>query len=348
MKILYIYQFLTYGGVEMLLKRRAQYIRKYYPDSEVNLLVLESFVHDIPSAFNNVYITKDREKIKKLMEENDVLVDVDTPGLFNIIDNVKKPLIIECHSFFPESREYISKKLPHNTKMVVVPSLAFQSIIQDEISNKEIPVEYVYNIVEKSINNKDSLYINLEKFRPILWVGRLEDNKNWQSALNILSTLVNEYGHNEIELFFVGNVVGSYKKSLLDTIKDMGLLSYARYISGADFKYMGNIYNQVYENKGIYLSTSKCETFGLTVVEAMAYGLPCVINNLEVFREISDGKSLIFDNEKEAAEQINQLLKDDNEWNRLSNELLIRSEEFYPEKNIKKLITLYKEAQQKI
>jgi hypothetical protein len=151
MKILYIYQFLTYGGVEMLLKRRAEFIKKYNPDSEVNILVLESFVHDVPKSFDHVYITKNEEEIKKIMEENDILVDVDTPGLFSIIDRVRKPLIIECHSFFPESREYISKKLPHNTKMVIVPSLSFQSIIQEEISNKEIPVEYVYNIVEKSV-----------------------------------------------------------------------------------------------------------------------------------------------------------------------------------------------------
>lgn len=328
----------------MLLKRRAEYIKKYYPHTEVNFLVLESFVHDTPEGFDHVYVTKDKEEIQRIMEDNDILIDVDTPGLFNIINNVKKPLVIECHSFFPQSREYISGKLPVNTKLVIVPSLSFQSIIQNEISNKKIPVEYVYNIVEKSTEKENSLYINLEKFRPILWVGRLEDNKNWQGALKILSILVNEYGYKNAELFFVGNVVGQYKKSFLDTVKDINLLPYVRHISGADFKYMGNIYNQVYESKGIYLSTSKCETFGLTVAEAMSYGLPCVINNLEVFREISEGSTLIFNNEKEAAQQLYQLLEDNKKWELLSQKSLKRSEEFYPEKNIKKLVELYKKV----
>ena len=327
----------------MLLKRRAEYIKKYYPGTEVNLLVMESFVSSKPKGFDHIFITKNSEEIRQIMEGNDVLIDVDTPGLFDVISKTKKPLIVECHSFFPESREYISKKLPKNTKMVIVPSISFQRVIQSEISDKSIPVEYVYNIVEKSVSD-EKLYINLQNFKPILWVGRLEENKDWRGALNILSLLVNEYGIKNTELFFVGNVVGNYKKGLLDTIKEMGLLPYVRYISGTDFKYMGNIYNSVLKNKGVYLSTSKLETFGLTVAEAMSYGLPCVVNNLEVFNEVVEDSAYVFSSEREAAEGISKLLNNEKEWDILSKKSFKRSEEFYPEKNIKKLVELYKKA----
>lgn len=62
----------------------------------------------------------------------------------------------------------------------------------------------------------------------------------------------------------------------------------------------------------ILLSTSQFETFGLVVVEALSAGIPCVLSDIPVYRELySDCKGVIFlsgDDQKDI-EAINQLLE---------------------------------------
>lgn len=61
----------------------------------------------------------------------------------------------------------------------------------------------------------------------------------------------------------------------------------------------------------VLLSTSKFETFGLVVVEALSAGIPCVLSDIPVYRELySDCKGVVFlsgDDQKDV-NAINQLL----------------------------------------
>ena len=62
----------------------------------------------------------------------------------------------------------------------------------------------------------------------------------------------------------------------------------------------------------ILLSTSQFETFGLVVAEALSAGIPCVLSDIPVYRELySDCKGVVFltGDDKKDIEAINQLLE---------------------------------------
>lgn len=69
---------------------------------------------------------------------------------------------------------------------------------------------------------------------------------------------------------------------------------------------------KMHESFDILLSSSQFETFGLVVVEAMSAGIPCVLSDIPVYRELYSGcKGVIFltgDIQKDI-EAINQLLE---------------------------------------
>jgi glycosyltransferase involved in cell wall biosynthesis len=345
MKILYIYQFLTHGGVEMLLKNRCSLLKKYHHDISVSLLLFESCINDIPADFDQVYITKDAQKIKEILANHDLIVDVDTPSIFDAIEDSGKPLIVECHSFSPESREYVKGDLPSNLKTIIVPSLSFKNVISKEIKQNNVPIEVVYNIVKKKkAKEGEFLNIDFETFRPILWIGRLEEGKDWKKALRILKILITRYKMRNLELFIVGYAPPVYEKPILEIIMDEGVLSHVRYLSAVDFEVMQEVYSRVKKQRGVYLSTSKFETFGLTVAEAMSYGLPCILNRLEVFKEVAGGDCLFFKNEETAAKHIYNIVKDRSLWEDFSDKAIKRSQEFNSKKIMQKLVKLYKRA----
>lgn len=344
MKILYIYQFLSYGGVEMLLRNRAKYLKQLDSNSEINLLVMKSSVTDIPSEFDNVYISKNKTDIKNLIDSHDLIINVDTPELFNIIEKSNKPLVLECFSSAKASRKYLKSNLPSNLRLVIVPSKTFKKIVEEEISNKQVPIEVIYNIIDRKTANDRQIDINLREIRPILWVGRLEESKGWRDALEIIRLFKEINISSNFELFIIGEVTDKYDKHIFEIMDDLGVLGDVRYIPKVDFKDMNEIYSLVAKNKGIFLSTSKMETFGLSVLEAMSNGLPCVLNDLEIFKELYDKASYLYKDEKDASEYINKILTDDDLYRSLQQKAIERSKEFEQEKIIPVLYNLYKDV----
>lgn len=342
MKILYIYQFLTYGGIEMMLRNRAKMLKDIDSNIEVNLIVLRSSVSNIPTEFDNVYIETNKTVITKLVQDHDVIVNVDTPQLFNVLEKSSKQFILETYSSALASRKYIREKLPSNMGMVLVPSLTYKDIIEKEISNKDIPVKVVYNFIKKE-EPSGNFNLELGKNRPILWIGRLEESKGWRNALEIFSKLKKINNTESIELFIVGELLDKYDKSIYEIMRDYGVLGSVRYLPRVDFKDMSCIYTKVARNNGIYLSTSKMETFGLTVLEAMSYGIPCVVNSLEIFEELYGNSAYLYKNESDASEYINKILLDNGLYSKLSEEVLKNAENFSSEKIISQLYNLYKE-----
>ncbi len=69
---------------------------------------------------------------------------------------------------------------------------------------------------------------------------------------------------------------------------------------------------EIHNSFDVLLSPSKLETFGLVVVEALSAGIPCVLSDIPVYRELySDCKGVAFltGNEQQDIETINQFLE---------------------------------------
>jgi len=352
MKFLFIYQYLSIGGVETIIKNRI----KFFPKSiKIDLL----FLYKISSIeifeglnINKIYIEKNLKKIKNIIMENkyDYIISIDTPQVHEILDNIneKTKIILEVHTGYYENREYIRRKnIPKNTKLIIVPSKSFKNIILSELNNYNIPIYELPNCVDKIFFEEYEFKFSKIISIPILWVGRLDSLKNWLEMLKIFKKLIEITKDINFELV----IVGGYKSNKVDVdnfkylLKEYELLDKIIWLPYINYYNMPKIYKMVSYRGGFFISTSKSESFGMTVAESMASKCPVIISNIDTYKELLDeskgGFLYELGNIYDAIEKINILLNNEE----LKNEKIIYSynkalREFDPIKHTKKWLNI--------
>lgn len=289
---------------------RVQGFRLNSMDIYVGAIFLEAHISLRPSCFDEVHITNDPLEIAGIVKKFDVAAIIDTPEVFDVIEESGIPAIIETHSACYNT-EYLAGSFPSNVKGIITPSEASRSMLLGKLTDRDLAVRVVHNPVNINCYDRPRLKwnSNAANYRTVLWVGRLERSKNWVHAMQVfwlLQDIVND--KNKCEVCVIGKHLDSI--GLFETARVMGLLESLRYLPSVDFSLMPSIYNSIASNGGLYLSTSLLETFGMTVAESMASGMPCVLPNTEVFNEVTEGNAAYFDDLYGAAEQCARLLED--------------------------------------
>ena len=87
-----------------------------------------------------------------------------------------------------------------------------------------------------------------------------------------------------------------------------------------------------YGQAAVLLSTSRWEGFGMTIVEAMSVGVPCVsFDNdgaCEIIHNATDGILIPKYEVNKFAQAVKELLKDDTAWKQLSIAAMERAKDF--------------------
>lgn len=144
-----------------------------------------------------------------------------------------------------------------------------------------------------------------------------------------------------LTLVIVGE--GSERKNLEKLVND---LSIENSVEFTGYKKPSNIvkwFNQI----DIFINLSRRESFGVSVVEAMACGLPVIASNIGGLKEIIiDGESGVLvepDNVFETAEAIEKLIMNSEERDKLGKTARVRVEKYFDwDKSINKIISIYK------
>lgn len=168
---------------------------------------------------------------------------------------------------------------------------------------------------------------------PVLWVGKLNSDKNFMDALEILRNLTRS---RSIQPIFVtgGGVDQQTQITFLSRLHAFGLLSSTRWLTNVPNFVMPKVINETRCRGGVLLSTSKYESFGLAVLEAMACGLPVVAGRAGGLTEILKDRQrehlfILGDNETAAA-QIMGFLNDNKAYSEASRNMLEMSATFDP------------------
>ncbi|WP_080832687.1 glycosyltransferase family 4 protein [Cohnella massiliensis] len=157
----------------------------------------------------------------------------------------------------------------------------------------------------------------------VLWVGKLDAHKNWTSFLEVAARL-NER-RSDLKFWLVGGYTApeEVKRLLREKTEQMGLANLA-WIPKIDYDAMYRFYSAVSSGGGVYVSTSTNESFGMTVLEAMACRCPAVVPRVGALPELLTGElavSLYELNDEEAcADRICALLDDGRLRSRLADE----------------------------
>jgi glycosyltransferase involved in cell wall biosynthesis len=203
-------------------------------------------------------------------------------------------------------------------------------------------VKYVPNGVDFSKLNSDKKTVEMirkrygiENKQVVLYLGRLSVEKRLENLIDAFGAVSKP----ERVLIIAGN--GPSKKSLIEYVKAKKLQNVI-FTGHIDQNEIGSIYCTA----DVFASASDSETFGLTFVEAMHFGIPVIgANRLGVREVVEDGSSGLLVkalDTKGFAEAIDKLLRSTTLWQKMSNGAKERSTHYSIEVGVSQLMEIYK------
>lgn len=217
-----------------------------------------AFIYDVV-----IYLT-----ILKKLRPNLILASIGTPGLFLGLFFLNKPLIYFLHTYpFFGSNRFFDKSLSllfsSNFKRVVTVSEFSKNKLREMWGVDQEHISVIYNGVKTP--GKLSSYENI-----ILTVGHVVDYKNpftWIETVKIVTQK-----KPNVKFFWAG------EGDLLDQMK----------VKVIDYNLQNNVFflglvkdpKVLYLKACIYFHPSIIENHSISIVEAMSYGLPCVVSNI--------------------------------------------------------------------
>ena len=172
----------------------------------------------------------------------------------------------------------------------------------------------------------------------LIYVSPLDSYKNHLTVAKAYSRLKKKYTNLEIKF------VGSYKHNIKlynNIISDVSLVTQKNFVGEVSHK---KVLNYIY-NSDIYIFASSSETFGISLVEGMALGLPIVCSNKSSLPEILKEGGIYFDpnNDYQLAYQIEKFIKNKNFRKIKSKRALNLSSRFRWDYNVKQFCNLVNE-----
>jgi len=293
MKLLFVYQFCSFGGVETVLASRLKSLESRNIKFDVLFLYDlggKTIFHDFKDS---VHITNDNSKIAALLEKEkyDCVINIDTPQIFSVLNKISyRPLVVlEIHTMYKENLEYVAKLDTKIISAIITPSNYMIPLIKQRI-NVDIPIHVVPNSVGNQFLDGDNLDIEIDIRKKLIgWVGRFDDYKNWRNFIDIAGYLKSV--NKNYEFCVIGGITAPdhIKAEFFSRVKSKGILPNLRWFP--KIKCMPNFHKLISKSGGCIISTSIDESFGMVVLESMASKCPVVAPDVGGITELLDNGS---------------------------------------------------------
>ena len=189
------------------------------------------------------------------------------------------------HNHFHNNMKYAKKVINSvkNLDYFVLVSRSLRDYYSNYLPNTKCV--YIPNCIEKIPDVKSNLNSN-----HLISVGRLSPEKGYLDLLKVYKKLINEYPDWKLDI--VGDGVD---RKMLEDYAFTNNLTGVKFHGYQDKKYI----EKLMLNSSIYLMTSYTESFGIVLIEAMSYGIPCIaFSSAEGARDIikNDYNGYLIDN----------------------------------------------------
>lgn len=188
------------------------------------------------------------------------------------------------HNYHNDNKKYINNLIAsiNNFDYFVVVSKELQNFYKNKIGSTKCV--FIPNVIEE-LYNKPCYNQN----HNLIAVGRLSKEKGFNDLIDIIEKVKKDIP--DIHLNLVGD--GSEKENLKLKVKNLGLTNN---ITFCGFK-AGKEKENVILKSSLYIMTSHTESFGIVLIEAMSYGLPCIaFDSSSGAREVIIQHELLIDN----------------------------------------------------
>jgi len=292
----FIYPWATRGGVERMLLNRMIAFKEFHPEIRIDIVFFCDAGGAVPlrralkahDVDVNVLVADDFKESKNY----DVVFCIDCPQAFELCEQRGFSYVIECHSGYLESRNYLRNIPKTCERFVVVPSDEFAVQIKDEVGGMDIVT--LRNFVPTGgagNSGRDGAAPGWAR-RPLLYFARMDGIKN---PLFILDAML-ELEKVEPGKFFA--VMCGAQMPEIDMQKEInrrGLHSSVMILPPVDFMRSIELMSIIKKSGGFFVSPSKNESFGLSAAEAISIGMPVLLSDIPAHRHLVSGREeLVF------------------------------------------------------
>ncbi len=191
------------------------------------------------------------------------------------------------------------------------------------------------DVSEEAVNKVKKSFLLQNPY--LLFVGVMERKKNLQNLSRGFDYFLQKYNL-KVDLVIAGPVDKHYpdiKHKMLD-IKSSANLVFTGFVEDDELR-------ALYKGAYAFVSASLHEGFGLPGVEALSFGLPLLVSNLEVFNEIYDNAAIYFNPLEPAdiGEKMNILVRDSQFYEQLQRKSFDRSLMFDWNKAARETLEVY-------
>ena len=220
--------------------------------------------------------------------------------------------------------EYSKKDISH---FLQVPSEKIDVIYEGKSLTTEVSPQSVAEIKKRYLLDKPYF----------LFVGVLERKKNLVNLTRGFDYFLQKYKV-KMDLVVVGKADSHYpeiKHKAMD-IKHSSNLVFTGYVEDSEL-------SALYKGAYAFANASLHEGFGLPGVEALSFGLPLLVSNIDVFNEIYDNAALYFNplDPEDIGEKMNILVRDGQFYEQVQQKSFERSLLFDWEKTAEETLEVY-------
>ncbi|ALS29302.1 family 1 glycosyl transferase [Paenibacillus sp. 32O-W] len=295
MKILFTY-YIPSGGIETLNRLRCQALRQRGIEAEQLYLwdgAGKQNIRDIPTYFMN-----DQQQLAGLVHarQYDAIVVTCDHFMLERLRGGGYPgtLIYEAQGL--ESVEAANSTLEfasmfvrsHAQGVIAPPTSHLMQLFQKYFG--DFPRFHIQNMVD---TNRFS-YVHAPDLNPseapiLMWVGRLETNKNWRYFLEIGAALAAHVPNLQLWMFEDANISEPGERVHFQaTVASLGLGRRLKVFSNMPHDHMPHYFSVTGYSGGMLVSTSKAEGFGYAVAEAMSCRCPVLATDSDGVRHFID------------------------------------------------------------
>ncbi|MCM8807717.1 MAG: glycosyltransferase family 4 protein [candidate division WOR-3 bacterium] len=286
MKILYLYKWCTFGGVERILINRAFAFKKFGIPVKAKVYfyyggVIQELKEFLERAQLKDYLWLTENPLEEKYEH---YISIDTEEAFNTFP--KEKIILEYHTPYKDHASYLKKVSGDRIKIVIVPSLSHKEELRRLRPDLYDKAFVIPNFVIDEGFEEGEYFLPQWDLIPVVWVGRVDTLKNPHFIVSGLSKYRKKYKDK-----FLFCVVGGAKdeENFLNHIKKESFEDRVVFYPFIRFERVKAFLKLIRKRKGIFVSASKGESFGMAVAEAIYFGLPFLISNIPPHKELVEG-----------------------------------------------------------
>lgn len=293
MRVLFVYKYLTLGGCETVLRARLEGLDREGIESHA------WFFHDLGGRpiFRGV---EERVRVgdvaacRTAIEDGgyDLVATLDTEEIFPLFrrERVDLPvLVVEAHTPHLENLDYLRDTHDLPVAAYFVPSAHQGEVVAERVGENggTAPIVIVPNPLRPIFTGP--LPPAAEKPpRPVVaWIGRLDALKNWSEFVRVAGRAAESA---DVDFRLVGRAVDrDTVEQLLPSFGDAGIAARIRWYRGLEHDRVPSLLDLVRDSGGVAIATSRGESFGMIVAEAMARACACVVADRPPLSELADG-----------------------------------------------------------